>query len=180
MTSEQRLAWLKIAAAGSVGVLLLLQFVLTPVTQRWKDQSERIALLREQVERGQLLLDRETAIRDRWDSMLRNNLPADPSAAENELIKAIARWVGESRVALTSLTPLWRPHDQGYQTLECRATATGSQSALSRFLYEMETDPMAVRLETAEITARDDKGQQLTLNARFTALQLANHQSALP
>jgi Tfp pilus assembly protein PilN len=180
MTSEQRLAWLKIAAAGSVGVLLLLQFVLTPVTQRWKAQNERIALLREQVERGQLLLDRETAIRDRWDSMLRNNLPADPSAAENELIKAIARWVGESRVALTSLTPLWRPHDQGYQTLECRATATGSQSALSRFLYEMETDPMAVRLETAEITARDDKGRQLTLNARFTALQLANHQSALP
>jgi hypothetical protein len=33
---------------------------------------------------------------------------------------------------------------------------------------------LAVRLETCEITTRDDKGQQLTLNARFTALQLGN------
>jgi hypothetical protein len=180
MTTEQRLAWLKIAAVAAVSLLLLERFVLNPSIQQWKAQSQRITLLRDQVERGQLLLDRERAIRDRWDSMLRNDLPADPSAAENELIKAIARWVGESRVALTSLTPLWRPHEQGYQTLECRATATGSQPALSRFLYELEIDPLAVRLETAELAARDDKGQQLTLNTRFTALQLANQKPALP
>jgi hypothetical protein len=180
MTTEQRMTWLKIAAAAVVGLLLLDRFVVTPAARHWQDQSERIAVLREQVDRGHLLLDRETAIRERWDAMLRDDLPENVSEAENELFKAIARWVRDSRVSLTSLTPLWRSHEQGFQTLECRATATGTQAALSRFLYELETEPLAVRLETSEITARDDKGQQLTLNVRFTALQLGNPDSALP
>jgi hypothetical protein len=175
MTTEQRITWLKIAAAVLIGLFAAERLVLSPLLlQPWKEQGERIALLREQIERGQLLLDRDVAIRERWTEMQRSDLPPNTSEAENELLKAIARWTANSRVSLTSLTPLWRNHEEGFQTLECRATATGSQAALGRFLYELETDPLAVRLETCEITARDDKGQQLTMNARFTALQLAN------
>jgi hypothetical protein len=174
MTSKQRITWLKIVTASVVGLFVLDRFVVGPAADHWRQQGERIATLREQVDRGQLLLDRETAIRERWEQMLENDLPANSSAAEEELFQAIARWVRDSRVALTSLTPLWRSHEPGYDTLECRATATGSQAALGRFLYELETDPLAVRLESCEITTRDDKGQQLTLNARFTALQLGN------
>jgi hypothetical protein len=180
MTNSQRISWLKIAAAAVVGLLVLDTFVIRAAARHWRDQGERITALRAQVERGQLLIDRESAIRERWEQMLLNDLPSDPSAAENELFQAIARWVRDSRVALTSLTPVWRSHELGYQTLECRATATGSQAALGRFLYELETDSLAVRLEACEITARDDKGQQLTLNARFSALQLPNPDNALP
>jgi hypothetical protein len=180
MTTEQRIYWLKIAAAATVGLLVLVTFVVDPVAQHWRGQRERIAALRDNVESGQLLLDRETAIRERWEQMLRNDLSENASAAENELFQAIARWARNSRVSLTSLTPLWRDHEGGYKTLECRATTTGSQAALGRFLYELETDPLAVRMETAEITARDDKGQQLTLNSWFTALQLSRPNSTLP
>jgi hypothetical protein len=180
MTTNQRINWLKIAAATLVGWLVLQTFVFRAAAQHWRDQSERIAALRAQVDRGQLLLNRESVLRERWEHMLQNDLPSDPSAAENELFQAVARWVRDSRVALTSLTPLWRSHESGYQTLECRATATGSQAALGRFLYELETDPLAVRLEACEITARDDKGQQLTLSARFSALRLPNSETALP
>lgn len=180
MTTEQRIYWLKIAAAITVGLLVLVTFVVDPIGRHWGEQSKRIAALREKVESGHLLLDREMAIRERWEQMLHNDLPQNASAAENELFQAIARWARNSRVSLTSLTPLWRDHEGGYKTLECRATTTGSQAALARFLYELETDPLAVRMETGEITARDDKGQQLTLNLWFTALQISPPNSALP
>jgi len=51
--------------------------------------------------------------------------------------------------------------------------ATGSQAALSRFLYELESDSsVPVNLEECELTTRDARGSQLTLTARITFLRL--------
>ena len=57
-------------------------------------------------------------------------------------------------------------------TLECRADASGSLSALTRFLYEIEKDPLALRIDSLEITARDNTGQQLSLNLQVSGLLL--------
>jgi hypothetical protein len=167
------MTWLKIGAAAAIGLLVMERLVVSPISRHWKEQGERILVLRERVQRGQLLIDREDTIRERWAAMRAGVLPDDPSEAENEVFKAVARWARDSRVTLTGLTPQWREHEAGYQTLECRASATGTQATIGRFLYELEIDPMAIRLESCEIGTRDAKGLQLILNARFSALQLA-------
>ena len=123
---------------------------------------------------------REAALRERWAGMLRSNLPSDPSeadhsAAENVAFKAVGRWVRDSQINLTSLTPnpQWQTHDEGFETYECRVAATGSQAALGRFIYELEADTsVPVSLEECEFTTRDPRGSQLTLTARLTFLRL--------
>ena len=57
-------------------------------------------------------------------------------------------------------------------TLECRADAFGSIQSLARFLYELERDPLALKVDELEITARDSEGQQLSLSVRFSGLLL--------
>ena len=72
---------------------------------------------------------------------------------------------------MTSLVPQWRDED-GYRTLDCRATVQGSLEAVARFLLELEKDPLAVRLERTALTTRNEQGRVLTLDTRFSALQL--------
>ena len=45
-------------------------------------------------------------------------------------------------------------------TYECRVDAAGDLGKLSRFLYSVERDPMALKLESVELGARDKDGQQ--------------------
>ena len=45
-------------------------------------------------------------------------------------------------------------------------------SALTRFLYEVEKDPLALRVESVEITSRDNDGQQLSLALQVSGLLL--------
>jgi len=172
MTSAQRLTVLKIAAASMVGLFLLNLIVITPAMAAWSAQGDRISALRQKVERGQQLLDREDAIRNRWAEMLKANLPPEVSAAENEAFQAINRWAGVGGISFTSLTPHWQDNDDGYQTFECRASITGSQAALSRFLYQMETDPTPVNLEQFEINTHNDNGSELTMTAQFSFVRL--------
>lgn len=173
MKDKEREALLKIAAFACVGLLLLNWIVITPAINAWKSQSDRIEDLQKKVDRGTQLEERKNNIRARWSEMQRNDLPDDVSVAENDAFKAVGRWARDSKVTFTNLTPQWRNHEEGYDTLECRAAANGDQISLARFLYEMEVDPMPVALQECEITARDAQGQQLLMSVRFSFIRLA-------
>jgi len=172
MPNRNNEALLKIITGAVVGLFLLDRFVITPATTHWKEQSERIATLRKNVQRGRQLIEREHSIHDRWNEMLRTDLPDDGSVAENEVYKAMGRWTAQSRASFSSLTNAWRSHAEGYDTFECRATATGDQASLAHLIYEVETDPLPARLESCEFTTRDAKGQQLNLTMTFSFIRL--------
>lgn len=178
--NERRLMWLKVAAAVAVGLWVLDRMVLSPVMDRWQEQSERLELLRREVQEGRALLARETVIRERWNEMQHRDLSEDGAEAENEVFKAVARWGRAGRMTFTGLNPQWRISEEGYATLECRASATGDQAGIAQFLEELETDPLAVRLENFEITAMDEQGRRLNLAARFTALRIGSELGGRP
>lgn len=171
MDPKRRETVLKVAVGAVVGLFLFDRVVLGPVTAGWKEQSDRISVLREKVTRGRTLVERQKSIRGRWAEMQRTDLPENASEAENEVFKAIARWTRESRISLASLTPQWKTQDN-YDVFECRASANGSQSAIGHFVHELESDPLPARLDECEITTRDAKGQQLSATLRFSFVRL--------
>lgn len=168
--------WMLKAAVGVVvGLFLLDRMVLSPAIASWKKQSEKLNVMRQKVTRGRQLIEREKSIRGRWDEMQRTDLDHDSSAAENDVFKSLNRWARESHINFTSLTPQWRAHeDSGYDTFECRATATGDQASLGRLLYEIETDTLPARIEDCEMVTRDPQGKQLSLSLRFSFVRIAD------
>jgi hypothetical protein len=119
-----------------------------------------------------LLLDRETRIRERWEEMRRGVLSGEPSVAENQVLKAFDRWSQASRVSINSIKPQWKRTSEDYATLECRVDASGNLAALARFLFDLEQDPLALKVEAADLTARDEAGEQLALGLQVSALFL--------
>ena len=97
-----------------------------------------------------------------------------------EVFKAVGRWGRDGRITFSALNPQWRTYEEGYATLECRANASGDQAGIARFLYEMERDPLPIRLESCEISANDKEGRRLSMALRFTAVRLFTNQNARP
>lgn len=172
MRIENRQTLLKVLAGAVVGLFLLDKMVLTPAFNGWREQGEKIADLQQKVHHDQQLLQRDQQLQARWAEMQRTDLAPEISVAESDAFKGIARWATASRVSITSITPTWRTSDDEYDLYEVRAAVTGTQVSIGRFVYEMETDPLPVRLEDCEWTARDAKGQQLNGALRFTFIRL--------
>lgn len=172
MKIENRQRTLVIVAATALALFLSDRLVYSPLVRIWKARAERITSLTQSVDKGTLLLEREQAIRDRWSQMRTNTLPQNASAAENEVLKAFDRWSQESHISITSIKPQWRSSGDDYLTLECRTVGFGSIQALTRFLYELEKDPLALKVEAVEIGARDKNGDQLTLGLQVSGLML--------
>ncbi|MFM7099657.1 MAG: hypothetical protein ACKOET_00250 [Verrucomicrobiota bacterium] len=148
------------------------RLVVTPLAASWKSRSGQIASLQRSLAEGRQLLQRESAVRSRWETLRTNALPGAPSAAEGAMLRAFERWSGDSRVSITSVKPQWKQESEDYRTLECRVDAFGSLSSLARFLFEVERDPLGVRVDAVELTTRETDGSQLTLGLQVSGLHL--------
>lgn len=172
MNIKNRQQFLIILTLSLLGLYVADMLVLEPMTHWWKSRQAQITQLRQQVSQGKILIRRESIIRDEWQRMRSNALPNDPSQAEQQVLRSFDNWAGDTGVNVNSITPQWENDQTDYSTLECRVEASGDLGTLSRFLYEIENDPMALQLESVELTAADDKGQQLNLGLQIGGLAL--------
>jgi len=160
-------------AAGAVFALFLLdRVVITRLTEWWKDRSKAINDLSERVTRGKNMIDREQALRATWERMRTNTLPTDESLAEEQVLKAFRKWERDSRVTITSISPQSKHDGDEYTTIQCRVEASGNIDSMNHFLYDLEKDPMALKLELVELSAHDTEGQQLLLGLQVSGLIL--------
>lgn len=166
---EQALALVAVAA---LALFLSDRLIFTPLTQSWKTRGDRVATLRQDLSQGALLVQREQVIRTRWAEMRTNTLPRNPSDAESAVLKAFDRWAQDSRISVNSRKLQWKKNSDNYMTLLCRADTSGNLQAISRFLYDIESDPLALRIENIQIAARDKNGQQLSLGLQLSGLLL--------
>lgn len=160
---------------AGVGLLLLVgdSLLLTPLTNAWQSRAAEIARLEKNVTSGRGVIERAARTLSLWTEMQSQALPKDPAKSEQDLITAFDRWGRAAGIELGSIKPQWkRGATPRYSQLECRVDATGTLAALSRFLYEVEKSPLALRVDAVELTSRDDQGQRLTLGLLVSGLRL--------
>jgi hypothetical protein len=176
MQIKNRQQLLTILAIAAIALFAANQLVLSPLQKVWNGRATRISDLRKNINRANMLIQREQlpgqSIGRRWQQMTNNALPNNTSAAEQRVFKAIDLWAQDSGVAITAITPQWKHDSDDYMTFECRVDAAGDLGKLSRFLYSVERDPTALKLELVELGARDKEGQQLSLGLQLSGLVL--------
>lgn len=173
MNPSQRQRLLLTVAIVAVALLVGDRLVFRPLGKLWKERQAQLAQLRKDVNEGMVLVDRESVLRERWREMQTHTFSNEVSAAENQMLKAFDQWSRDSLISVTSVKPQWRQDDEDHLTLDCRVDASGSLPGLTRFLYEMEKDPLALRVDRVEIISRDENGAQLTLGLQVSGLLLS-------
>jgi Tfp pilus assembly protein PilO len=173
---ENRQQFLVVLTIAAFALLVGVNFILTPLGGWWSARQTQIKELRAKVDDGNHLLKRENGIRSRWKEMSANALPANTSLAEQKLLTAVDGWSRSSGAEVTSLMPQWKNESTNYLTLTCRVETAGNLGTLSKFLYDLERGPMALRLDSLELSARDKEGQQMTLSTEINGLALVTQE----
>lgn len=172
MKIENRQQFLVAVTIAVGGLALAINFILFPLGDWWSSRQTQIKNLRTQVSEGQQLVKRETGIRSRWSEMQSNALAANTSQAEQQFLKALDGWSREAGAEVTSIMPQWKNESTNFLTLACRVEAAGDLASLSKLLNAVERGPLAVKLDSIELTARDASGQLMTLALELNGLAL--------
>jgi hypothetical protein len=152
------------------------RLIYSPLLNLWRARASEIKELRGQIRRGTATIKNEQAIHGKWDQMRANTLPNNQSAALEKISKAFHDWAEESGASLNGVTPQWKSDSDEYKTVVCRVDASGTLWMLSRFIYDIEKDPMGLKLESVDFNSRDNTGQQLTLALQVSGLVLTGQE----
>ena len=161
---------LVIAAGGCLALLLLDHFLLTPFFAAWRARSETIHELRAKIAQGTALVDQEPRWlkwRDDYNARLLSAVPAD---AESKLLNQVDGWARQAGLRLTSLRPRWKEGGKDRSMLELQVTGNGSMDAVVRFLFSLETAPLAVAVEQLEMMSGRQDSTELALDLRLSGL----------
>jgi len=174
MNLNKRQQLLALLAIAAVGIFVADKLVFTPLTLSWKARAARITKLQAQVREGTTLTEekRARALREQWDRMRTNTLASAKPEAESQMLKAFERWSQAGGVSVSSIRPQWKEAEDDFKTLECRADVAGSLPSLAHFLYQIERDPLGVKVDTLELTTRNTEGSQLALVVQVSGLLL--------
>lgn len=165
------------AAIISISILFGDKLLVSPLIRLWKTRSERITYLRQSLENGSFIVDRADAIQGVWQELKKRSLAQKKANAENQILNSVNDWARNSGINVVSLKPRWVENGEQSMLLEFRLSAIGDVRSLARFLFEIESDPLALKLEDVEITSRDARGTELDLAARFSGLIIVDKES---
>ena len=174
MQIKNRQQLLIIGAVAAIALFAGDRLVLSPLLKAWSGAREAHHRAAQEDHRWQPA--RAARAKAKHPQPLGADVPQRP--AEQHLgrrtagFKAIDLWAQNSGVAISAITPQWKHDSDDYMTFECRVDAAGDLGKLSRFLYSVERDPMALKLELVELGARDKEGQQLSLGLQLSGLVL--------
>lgn len=175
METKNREKMLLIIVAVAIGLYLLNVILISPLSDSWTTRRKTIADLKDKIRDGVATKANAKTIEDKWNSMSTNTLPGNPTLAENQLFKAFQGWALASRVNLVAQKPETKDSDEEgatYKNEEWHADVTGSLNQIFSFLYNVESTPMGLKVESIELSSRDDRGIQLALGLTVSGLIL--------
>ena len=157
----------------AVAVLVLDRYALTPyLARRAQLTAAKLSILGE-LDGAQILFARKTQLSPKWEEMLNSGLKTDAAAAESAVLNALRDWSQESGLALSTLKPERSIQRAELSELTFQAAGVGTMSAVSRFLWRVESSPLPVRVNDLQLGARREGTDDLTLQVRVSALCLA-------
>ncbi len=147
--------------------------IVSPLSELWTKRKVRITRLEQDLADGRVTLKREQWTLKDWQKIRSNSLPADRARAEVLLQNAVDRWEQESKIKIAGRKFQERTYpDEEYATIECALDASGTLETISRFLYQVEKEPLPVRVEDLKITAKDNDGRELLVGLRVSGLMI--------
>src|ERR1700689_2965414 len=151
METKNREKMLAIAAGVALALLLLNYLVISPLIDGWQSRTKQIKDLRDRIANGAMLIRRQDTVESRWDYMRTNALDSNPTAAERQLFTLFDGWMETSGGTEGSFRPQLHETDDNYSTIDCRADVSGTMQTILHFLYNMEKDTKAVKINSFEL-----------------------------
>lgn len=161
---------LLLLAGACIALLVLDRLVLTPLLRRWQDRAEEVRRLRASIAQGNGIISQEA----RWlrwrDAAEGRLLPGEPAAAESLLLTQVDAWARQSGLTVKTLRPRWQEVKGQGSLPELQVAGTGTLSAVVRFLYQVETSPLALAVEHLELASGGKDESALRVDMRISGL----------
>jgi len=151
------------------------KFIVGPISARREEMKLRKLELKAELENAQLLFTRQKLMERKWKTLLSDGLLND-AEAESKIARALDEWSKEASLTLSSVKPERIASDKGLKEMTFVIAGMGTLEAVSRFLWQIETAALPIKVMDMQAGSTNETGQSMSLQLRLSALCLGSEQ----
>lgn len=172
MVLSQRERYVLIATVAAVALFLGDRYVLAPILSHQARLDEKKQSLVGQLEHATALFKGRKGAEARWKEMTAGGLKADAAEAESALLHSIREWSQEASLTLSAVRPERAAAKGKVTEVIVLVNGSGPMSAVSRFLWRLQTSAVPVKIVEMQLSARREGADDLSVQLRLSALYL--------
>lgn len=161
-----------IIALGAVLILVANQYILTPVMQKRSEAKQTRVELAAQVEQSLAALERKKILRQRWAQMQDDGLGKDVQKAESMVYRYIEDSSSRSGLELGSVQPDRVSAEDKLGKIDFVLSGTGSMAAVTRFMWELETANIPLKVKSYQLGSKNETAREMTLQMELSTIYL--------
>ncbi|MCC6239293.1 MAG: type 4a pilus biogenesis protein PilO [Phycisphaerales bacterium] len=166
-------------AAIALGLLALDRVLLSPLLTRWSEAGATLKAARSELDAARQTLTNDQHAQGVWDQMKGDTLKNNASDSESQLLNATRNWADVSRLSLQSLKPERSEKERGFQKITVRAAAVGTMQQVARFLSQVQSASIPVRISDVQITSRKENTDDLSVVIGLSTILLADEPAGM-
>lgn len=175
MVLSKRERMILIVAIIAVVMLIGDKFIVGPIIERREATKTQKLELEAELENAQLLFSRRKLMERKWKMLLSDGLRND-AEAESKIARALDEWSNQAMLTLSSVKPERVASDKGLKEMTFVVAGTGTLEAVSRFLWQIETASMPIKVMDLQLGSTNETGQSMSLQLRLSALCLGSQE----
>lgn len=171
MVLSKRERIILVVAIIAIVMLVADKFVIGPISTRREQTKTRKLELQAELENARILFSRRKLMERKWKTLLSDGLRND-AEAESKIARALDEWSNQAMLTLSSVKPERVASDKGLKEMTFVVAGTGTLEAVSRFLWQIETTSMPIKVMDMQVGSSNETGQSMSLQLRLSALCL--------
>jgi Tfp pilus assembly protein PilO len=164
-----------IATLASVGLLVVVKFVIDPVQAKRDELEAQRQQLLGNLNEAEMLIGNHGRMQKKWDAMLSDGLQSE-TEAESRILSALRKWSGAANMALSSIRPQRISNDRGLQEMIFTVAGRGTLESVAHFLWQIETAVLPVKIKDMQLGSSSEAGDSMSLQLHLSALYLGAQQ----
>jgi hypothetical protein len=170
LTSRERIAM--ILAVAAVTVLAADRYVLTPLFEKRAENKQLCQSLAAEVEQSISVMNRRKQLQVRWNQMRQEGLTSQASGTESLILRFLQESSKEAGLLLTSLQPEHSEAEKNFGKIDFFVSGSGDMRAVTRFMWQLETASMPLKIRSFQLGAGDENASQMSLQLTLSSIYI--------
>ncbi len=159
-----------IIAVAAVVFLVSNKYILSPILDKRSEDKEIRQELEAELDRSQTMLERKKLQQRRWIQMQEDGLGRDIQKAESMVYRYIETSSYRSGLELGSIQPDRLSNDGKLGEVEFVLSGTGSMASVTRFLWDLETARIPLKIKSYQLGSKNEKAEVMTVQVELSTV----------
>jgi Tfp pilus assembly protein PilO len=162
-----------VATVAVVAVLVLDQFLVSPLFARRTELDDQVQIKRGDWEHNQKLVTDSKRMGKRWAEISSGALKRDESQSESQMLQNVLEWARGAGMEVPSFKRERVEREKDFVKVTFRATGTGTMNQIGNFLWRIQTASVPVRITDVSITSKKEGTDDLSVQLGIATIYLA-------